>query len=543
MTGLAAIADATGTVRGAAADTTGWRALRYFNIYRLVLTGLFAVFVLTKTLPPPLGAVDPELFAVTVLVYFAGTIAMQVLIEQRLAAQITLTYALVALDTAAVVVMMFSSGGVTSGLGMLLVVTIVGASILATGRHALAFAALASIAVLAEEIYAAVVNRLPVVNYTQAGLLGITFFAASLLAYVSARRVRESEALARQRAAALASLERLNEHIVQRMRSGILAIDSSQQVRLMNASAARLLGTEHGAEGQPLTALLPEIGRRYEMWRADGRNVSMPIHGRGVDLTVAFSALGGDGQEGALVFLEDDAMLRQRAQQLKLASLGRLVASIAHEIRNPLGAISHAAQLLQESDTHGREDQRLTEIIRDHAQRVNAIVENVMNLARREMPVPEAFELRPWLEGYVREFLERHDLGSDAVTVAIQPGDLTVRMDRGQCRQVLWNLCENALRYSRGSPLIEMRAGIDERSGRPFLDVADHGTGIPAEFVERVFEPFATTEAKGTGLGLYIANELCEANQASLRLEANTPDGCRFRINFAHPARQQLTEA
>ncbi len=543
MTGLAAIADATGTVRGAAADTTGWRALRYFNIYRLVLTGLFAVFVLTKTLPPPLGAVDPELFAVTVLVYFAGTIAMQVLIEQRLAAQITLTYALVALDTAAVVVMMFSSGGVTSGLGMLLVVTIVGASILATGRHALAFAALASIAVLAEEIYAAVVNRLPVVNYTQAGLLGITFFAASLLAYVSARRVRESEALARQRAAALASLERLNEHIVQRMRSGILAIDSNQQVRLMNASAARLLGTEHGAEGQPLTALLPEIGRRYEMWRADGRNVSMPIHGRGVDLTVAFSALGGDGQEGALVFLEDDAMLRQRAQQLKLASLGRLVASIAHEIRNPLGAISHAAQLLQESDTHGREDQRLTEIIRDHAQRVNAIVENVMNLARREMPVPEAFELRPWLEGYVREFLERHDLGSDAVTVAIQPGDLTVRMDRGQCRQVLWNLCENALRYSRGSPLIEMRAGIDERSGRPFLDVADHGTGIPAEFVERVFEPFATTEAKGTGLGLYIANELCEANQASLRLEANTPGGCRFRINFAHPARQQLTEA
>ncbi|MCG3202244.1 MAG: Adaptive-response sensory-kinase SasA [Gammaproteobacteria bacterium] len=542
MTGFAASAGSGGLARGAAAETTGWRALRYFNIYRLVLTGLFSVFVLTRTLPPPLGAVDHELFAVVVLAYFAGTVAMQVFIEQRYATQIALTYALVVLDTAAVVLMMFSSGGVTSGLGMLLVVTIVGASILATGRHALAFAAIASIAVLGEEIYAAAVNKLPVVNYTQAGLLGITFFAASLLAYVSARRVRESEALARQRAAALASLERLNEHIVQRMRSGILAIDSGERVRLMNASAARLLGTGHGAEGQPLADLLPEIGRRYEMWRADGRNISMPIRGRGADLTVAFSALGAGGQEGALVFLEDDAMLRQRAQQLKLASLGRLVASIAHEIRNPLGAISHAAQLLEESDTHGREDQRLTEIIRDHAQRVNAIVENVMNLARREMPVPEAFELRPWLEGFVREFLDRHDLGSDAVTVAIEPRDLTVRMDRGQCRQVLWNLCENALRYSRGAPLIELRGGTDERSGRPFLDVVDHGTGIAGEFVERIFEPFATTEAKGTGLGLYIANELCEANQASLRLEANTPGGCRFRINFAHPARQQLTE-
>jgi two-component system sensor histidine kinase PilS (NtrC family) len=542
MSEVAAVAGSSGTARGALAEATGWRALRFFNIYRLVLTGLFSVLVLTNTLPPPLGAVDSDLFAVAVLTYFACTIAMQVFIEQRYTTHIALTYALVTLDTAAVVVMMFSSGGVTSGLGMLLVVTIVGASILTTGRHALAFAALASIAVLAEEIYAAVVNKLPAVNYTQAGLLGITFFAASLLAYVSARRVRESEALARQRAAALASLERLNEHIVQRMRSGILALDSDRRVRLMNASAARLLGTEQGAEGQPLSEFLPEIARRYDMWRADGRNISMPIRGRGVDLTVAFSGLGGDGQEGALVFLDDDAMLRQRAQQLKLASLGRLVASIAHEIRNPLGAISHAAQLLEESDTHGKEDQRLTEIIRDHAQRVNAIVENVMNLARREMPVPEAFELRPWLEDFVKEFVERHDLGSDAVSVEIKPGDLTVRMDRGQCQQVLWNLCENALRYSRGTPLIELRGGIDERSGRPFLDVVDHGTGIPAEFVERVFEPFATTESKGTGLGLYIANELCEANQSSLRLEANSPDGCQFRINFAHPARQQLTE-
>jgi two-component system sensor histidine kinase PilS (NtrC family) len=531
-----------GETTGAFSDTTNWQALRYFNLYRLVLSGLFTVLVLTNTLPPPLGAVNRSLYAVTVLGFFCAAVVMQVFIEQRYPGRIALTYAQVLLDIGAITLMMFASGGVSSGLGMLLVMSVVGGSILTSGRHALAFAALSAIAVIGEETYAAFLYKTSTVNYTQAGLLGATFFAAAMLAYLSAQRLRESEALAHQRAAAIANLERLNVNIVQRMRSGIVALDAKQQIRVMNAAAARMLGAEYGAEGRTLREVLPELARRFETWVSEGRNTSIPVRGRGVDVTVAFTALGSTDRDGTLIFLEDDAMLKQRAQQLKLASLGKLVASIAHEIRNPLGAISHAAQLLGENEGQQAEDQRLTEIIRNHSQRVNAIVENVMNLARRDATIAESFELLPWLQEFTFELRSRHGLPDEAVVLGVDPADLTVRMDRSQLQQVLWNLCENALRYTRGSPLLELTAGLDRESGRPYLDVIDHGPGIPAEFVERIFEPFATSEATGTGLGLYIANELCEANQATLRLESNSPAGCRFRINFAHPARQQLTE-
>lgn len=534
---------ALGDITAAIPDATTWRALRFFNLYRLVLSGLFTVFVLINTLPPPLGQDNRGLFAVAVLGYLCAAVVMQVFIEQRYLGRLSLVYAQVLLDIGAITTMMFASGGVSSGLGILLVMTVVGGSILTAGRHALAFAALSSIAIITEETYAAFIYRTAAVSYTQAGLLGAVFFGAAVLAYLSARRLRESEALAHQRAAAIANLERLNVSIVQRMRSGIVALDEQQRVRVMNASAARLLGTDFGVEGNTLNELLPELARRFETWRRDGRNVAVPVHGRAGDVTVAFSSLGTDEREGTLIFLEDDAMLRQRAQQLKLASLGKLVASIAHEIRNPLGAISHAAQLLGENEAQLVEDKRLTEIIRNHSQRVNAIVENVMSLARRDVTIAESFELRPWLEEFANELRSRYGLDVNAIAVRVNPIDLTVRMDGSQLQQVLWNLCENALRYSSGTPLVELHAGVDSASGRPFLDVTDHGSGIAPEFVERMFEPFATTEATGTGLGLYIANELCEANQATLRLESNTSNGCRFRINFAHPGRQQLTEA
>jgi two-component system sensor histidine kinase PilS (NtrC family) len=535
---MAGVGDITASIP----EATTWRALRYFNLYRLVLSGLFTALVLTNTLPPPFGQDNRGLFTVAVLGYLCAAVVMQVFMEQRYLGRLSLIYAQVLLDIGAITTMMFASGGVASGLGILLIITVIGGSILTAGRHALAFAALSAIAIISEEAYAAFVYRTTAVSYTQAGLLGAVFFAAAILAYFSARRLRESEALAHQRAAAIANLERLNVSIVQRMRSGIVALDAQNRVRVMNASAARLLGTAPDAEGRTLNELLPELARRFETWRREGRNAAMPVHGSAGDVTVAFSALGADDRQGTLIFLEDDAMLRQRAQQLKLASLGKLVASIAHEIRNPLGAISHAAQLLGENEAQLVEDRRLTEIIRDHSQRVNAIVENVMNLARRDVTIAESFELRPWLEEFAIELRARYDLDAGAIALRVQPADLTVRMDGSQLQQVLWNLCENALRYSKGSPLIELRAGIDPGSGRPFLDIIDHGGGIAPEFVERIFEPFATTEATGTGLGLYIANELCEANQATLRLESNSAKGCWFRINFAHPGRLQLTE-
>lgn len=522
---------------------TVWTALRYFNLYRLVISGLFLVLILTGNLPPPLGAFDRGLFTVAGVAYFALAVLAQVFVESRWLTYTVQVFGQVLLDITAITLMMYASGGVTSGFGMLLVASVAGGALLTGGRTAVLFAAIASLAVLGEELYSWAFYYFPVANYTHAGFLGATFFATAFAAFVLGRRVRESEALASQRAIDLANLARLNEHIIQRMQSGIIALDERGCVRLLNASAARLLGIAGEAAGRPLAEVAPELLAPLEAWRRGERPLARLFRASptGTEALASFTDLGAGPGQGTLVFLEDAAATRQRAQQLKLASLGRLTASIAHEIRNPLGAISHASQLLSESTRRDAEDQRLTRIIREHSERVNAIVETILQLGRREASTPEQLALEPWLATFLEELRARHDLAPEEVSLELEPPDVVVRMDPSQLRQVLWNLCENALRYSRKRPRIALRAAINPATGRPYLDVADTGPGIPSQVREHVFEPFFTTDSKGTGLGLYIAAELCESNQASLILHENSAAGCVFRILFAHPDKQQLT--
>jgi two-component system sensor histidine kinase PilS (NtrC family) len=511
---------------------TNWWALRFFNLYRLIISGLFVVFVLTHNLPPPLGADNLQLFQYLAYAYLFATIVLQVLMERRLVAEPLQILAEVWVDVVFITGMMYASGGVTSGFGMLLVTTIAGGSLLSPGRNAFFYAASAALAILGEEIYAYTVD-LRAINYTQAGFLGGSYFVTALTAYVLARRIRESEALAEQRGQDLANLARLNEHIVQRMQSGVLVLDADGRIRLSNDAARRLLGFGEQPENRALNEPPSELGTRYQHWRAAGTVETTPLRAEESGMEVMASFLGLE-RGGALVFLEDAALTRQRAQQLKLASLGRLTASIAHEIRNPLGAISHAAQLLSEPAATDTENRHLTQIIHEHSQRVNAIIENVLGLSRRDAAVPELLLLRGWLDNFVIELKLRHHLPDAAVAVSVKPADLAVRIDPSQLHQILWNLCENALRYSReGQPRLELSGHMHPQTRRPCLDVIDHGSGIPTTARDHIFEPFFTTEHKGTGLGLYLATELCEANQARLTLQASGSQGCCFRVQFA----------
>lgn len=225
---------------------------------------------------------------------------------------------------------------------------------------------------------------------------------------------------------------------------------------------------------------------------------------------------------------------------MKLASLGRLTASIAHEVRNPLGAISHAGQLLSESPALNDEERRLTVIIEEHSRRVNSIVEDILRISRRRQSRTERIDMSRWLEDFRSEFLLRYNLAPADVVLELDDGPIAAGMDPDQLHQVLWNLCENGLRYSRGSPLLLIRGGVQRDTGRPYVEVVDQGPGVAAEAREQLFEPFFTTEAAGTGLGLYIARELCESNQALLQLRYAGPGGSCFRIDFAHPQRQHV---
>ena len=240
-----------------------------------------------------------------------------------------------------------------------------------------------------------------------------------------------------------------------------------------------------------------------------------------------------------LIFLEDTTLFEERVQQSKLAALGRLCASIAHEIRNPVGAMSHAAQLLGEIAGLSSQDERLTQIIRSNAERVSAIIESVQRLARREETRLERLPLTAWTEEFHQEFCETMQWPLRRLTISTTAQQVEVRVDPDQLRQIVWNLCENAIRYAVGdSPdkVIEIRYGRMAGSDRPFLEVADRGSGVAPELSERIFEPFFTG-GRGTGLGLFLARELAQTNGATLLYEARSGGGSLFRLVFADPRR------
>jgi two-component system sensor histidine kinase PilS (NtrC family) len=519
---------------------TSWRALQYFNLYRFLISLLFVGLIWIGQLPEPLGVYDQKLFAFVAHGYLLASIVIAVVISMQMPRYKMQVAVHVLIDIIAISLMMYASNGLDSGFGMLLIIAVAGGSILCAGRIAILFAAIAALAVLSQEVYLQLFRYYPPPNYTHAGLLGITFFATAILGHILAARVEKSEALVKQHEVNLESLARLNEIIVQRMQAGIIVLDDEYRVRLSNESARMLLGLRENINNRPIADVAPEITGQLKKWSdEDGKyNVSIKPSRGEVDIQVSFTQLKSDTKFGILIFLEDLALMRQRAQQLKLASLGRLTASIAHEVRNPLGAITHASQLLSEAGQINNEDNRLIEIIMDQSRRVNTIIENVQHISRREPATPQLIEIKPWLAAFVNELTARKNIPKEKVKYSIKPEAIMVRMDSSQLYQVLWNLSENAIRYSTGNILLELHCGIKKDSQRAYIDIMDHGPGIKEEVIEHLFEPFFTTNPMGTGLGLYIASELCEANQASLNLYNNSDAGCCFRIHFPHMQKQ-----
>ena len=531
------------TVPGDDGVSDVWKPLRYFNLYRATLSGLIITLAWLGIAPRFFGQTDSEVFWVTALSYFVFSVLCGLAIKTRWGGFQLQVVVQVFGDIVAITLMMHASGGVASGFGMLLVATIAGGSILTEGRIAILFAAMASLAVLADQIYELTFAPELGTNYSQAGMLGLTFFATALLAYFLAKRIRASEALAAQRGVDLANLGRLNEHIIQRMQSGVMVLDDGDRIRMMNGSATQLLGVSADVAGRTLSALFPQLADLEGRWRVDRAQAShlfRPPAGP-VDVLASFAGLGADGEQGALVYLEDASAMRQRAQQLKLASLGRLTASIAHEVRNPLGAISHAAQLLAEGPELPKPELRLLQIIDENCQRMNAMVENILQLSRRKDAIREKLELSAWLNTFVEHFVATRGLRPDQVRLDFDASDIVVAFDASQLHQVVWNLCENGIRHGGEPARILIRVGLSD-GFRPLLEVIDHGSGIDAEVIENLFEPFYTTDPHGSGLGLYIARELCEINQASLSLTESNAPGCCFRISFSDPRRQRAPE-
>jgi len=523
-----------------------WRVLATLNTFRILISIALLILFQVGGEPRVFGDLSPAVFQVTTGTYLVFAIISAFALSQRWVAASIQATTQTLVDIAAIVILMHTSGGIASGLGGLLVIFVGAGSLVLPIRFPTILAAIATFAILGERAFSQFGGTTSDANYPAAGILSAIIFAMALAARPLGRHIQASEALARQRGVDLQNLAELNEYIVQHLRESIIVMDAEGRVRLSNASAAQLLGASKLDAGMPLVRAFEPLANYVVDWRADSGLSAHPeftvvTAGSSLRITAHLAPLGKDGERDGpvLVFLEDASLMNARVQQSKLASLGRLSASIAHEIRNPVGAMSHAAQLLGESAVIKDEDKRLTEIIQAHSDRVSHIIDNVLQLSRRESSRPERFRLKVWLDDFAQEFTRTLKLQEGEVSVTEISDDIEVRMDTSHLRQVLWNLCDNAVKYASetGGILVEFQAGRMQSQGRPYVEVLDYGLGVDAATAEKMFEPFYTERSGGTGLGLYISRELCELNRATLLYLDRPGGGSIFRIVFADPDR------
>jgi two-component system sensor histidine kinase PilS (NtrC family) len=506
--------------------------VKIYNYYRILLAFLMLFLFLQAEDQRWVGVTNPEMFQTTVLVYLAVNIIIGVVslfLDARYLNRTGPVFAILTLDIIGLTLMMSASGGVTSGLGNFLIFNAAFAGGLISGRVSTVIPAIAFILCVYDEFYLFFRNISDAQSFFQAGLLGIVLFTANILFQYLSRQLRERES-------EVFSLEKLNQMVINRMRIGVVVVSEQGQIHLLNNAAQAMLG---GAiETQHNISLLPEnFKQQLEAWKQtySSRLVSFKSQESGPEILAQISQVTPNQESDYLIFLEDSTDIQQQAQQLKLAALGRLSASIAHEVRNPLGAISHAAQLLGESDELNKGDKRLTEIIHNHCIRMNGVIENVLQMSRRKSAQPELIELHSWLDHFVTEFCAGNQI-NPVIDIQLSKDDLTIQADPLHLSQILSNLCQNGLRYSLkhgGVEKITIKADRDPLSQSVYLEVIDYGPGVSQEQVQNLFEPFYTTESTGTGLGLYLSKELCEANRARLTYRRGQHGGSCFRISFA----------
>lgn len=522
-----------------------WRVLALVNLFRLLIPLLLTV--LYWTLEPRLvGQAHAELFFITSTAYFLFAALSIPSVKRRWPDLLVQTAFNVGVDVLAISLLTYSSGGMNSGLGALLVLPIGAASFVVAQRLALMFAAVAALALLLQQAFTTLAARSDPADFASAGIVGALMFIVTLGVGPLARHLRESEERVRQREVDVANLAELNQFIVQHLRESILVVDDQDMIRLINESAASMLYGSAVPAGTPLGEVAPRLLYLLDTWRrhsydwqlsslslmtSDGSSLVQPHF-------VSLRSSGGGGP--TLIFLEDTTLIAERVQQSKLAALGRLSASIAHEIRNPVGAMSHAAQLLIEAPELTSQERRLADIIIKNGDRVSLIINNVLQLSRRDSTRQERIELNGWLEDFVGEFRQTSQVDAEKLYITTTSPDLEVRVDPSHLHQLMWNLCENALKYGRkfdSNDAIEIRTGRITTSERPMLEVLDRGTGIAPSDAERIFEPFFTAGKGGTGLGLFIARELAQCNRAVLIYEPRQGGGSIFRLVFADPQR------
>ncbi|GGI77661.1 sensor histidine kinase [Legionella impletisoli] len=509
-----------------------WRMLLIYNIYRLVS---IAVFVSAYWFVAFTKVNEFQYFGMLAGFLVYG-IFIFYLYQKRAFRFEQQVFVSGLIDIVIVVLLINKIGFIDSGLGILLYVYVAMLSILAPGRLAIFFAAMASFLLLSISIIRYLYmpyENIDIIFTT--GVYGAGFFATALTAWYLAHWVRMSELLAQQRGRELENIHKLNEYIVERLQYGVIYVDGNNQIQVINSSACSLLDSER-CKNMTIKDLSPLLHEKYQKFLStlDNKKIDYSAYSTidELNLQVRFYSSASSAENPAvLIILNDMAEITQQAQQLKLASLGFFSASIAHELRNPLGAISHACQLLGEEDEENEESVRLKELILNNCERMNKIIKNVLQMSRSQRSEPEEIDLNVFLIQFRKDFCS---VNSCKLTIKMpRVRKNAIKFDKSQLEQILVILCDNAIAHGKDKEydeaLITMQVFHEGEKIR--LEVCDTGPGIKPKDRKHVFDPFFSTLSSGNGMGLFIAKDLCFINQARLEL-LETDTGCCFAIHF-----------
>ena len=525
-------------------DLLAWRILRLLNYFRCLvpmLLGGFTVVLSTENF----GMLNAPLFFYTLISYGFFALLSFVSLNKQWPSRLIQTFTQLLADVLAISLLTYASGGMSSGLAELLILPVAASPLVLRKRPwGLAMAAISTLALLFQQAMVLFHGIGDAGELTSTALLSALMFILNFGVSYGFERLKENEALISQRDIDIANLAELNEFIVHHLRESILVVDEQDRIRLINESASQLLNNGPVKSLTPLGDVSPRLLQLLNLWRSEHIEATAMtaslVSGNGATLIQPhFVALANKHPGPTLIFLEDTSIVTERIKQSKLAALGHLSASIAHEIRNPVGAMSHAAQLLFESPNLQVGDQRLCSIISKNSERVSTIINNVLQLSRREFSQPQVLLLNDWINEFSLQFRNSHQLNEHQFQIEPPEYAVTIKIDPSHLNQIVSNLCDNAINYGRKHSIdkIELRYGRIAQTNRPFLEIADRGPGIAPEHASRIFEPFFTTGEQGTGLGLFIARELCHCNRALLIYEARQGGGSIFRIVFSDPQR------
>ncbi|MEL1265970.1 sensor histidine kinase [Pseudoxanthomonas putridarboris] len=517
------------------------RELYFFALYRLLEAGILAGLLFS-----PLGEVlgearHPELGTAVTIGYLV--LALLFFFIGRNVRWLTVTvFASVCIDIAVAALATHALPAATAGIAMMLLFNVSAAALLLPStRLAVVVALLAIGAMFVESLWTGIHDKGANRSLAEVIMFAVSYLSLAYLSHQVGQKTRASQALAEKRGEEVANLFQVNELIIRRMRTGVLVVDADNHIKLANEAASLLLGEGsdgHGdGKGVSLIHVAPELARRLQRWRNGWQTDETPMQlsPDQPEVQPRFARLLADS-EVSLIFLDDATVVSRRAESLTLAALGRFSASLAHEIRNPLAAINYAVQLLEESQQIADGDRRLLQIIHQQCQRTNGIVESVLGLARRERATPEHVDLNTFVRRFVDDYQQTMSIETDTLEAIIGARPVPALVDPRHLQQVVTVLVQNALNYGRlPGESARVRLRVFQADSRPMIDVMDRGPGIPEGVAAQLFRPFFTTSEHGTGLGLYIARELCRANQATLEYVPVPGGGCCFRITLPGP--------